>query len=416
LYRWAAVVIAVASLHAQATRVERPSRLPSWLKLGGELRGRWEGATSQDFLDGADDAYYLHRVRLNLTLTPRPWLRVFAQAQDSHAPGHRAPAPATAVNTLDLRQGYVEIRGPGRRFWGVRAGRQEMAFGAERLVGYGNWGNVSRSFDGVRAFRETEAVRLDWFATALVIVNKDAFDRPHRTVQLHGFHGGWKSWIPKATVETYLFHKHERGVEIATPGARVAGELPRGFDYTAEAAFQAGKVQGESHRAWAASVNTGHTAAGAPWSPRVYGIYSHASGDTKPSDRRRRTFDNLYPTNHQHYGLVDRVGWRNMHEAAGGVQWKPSAAWRLTTAYHSFWLATRGDFFYRENGTPLVRNPEAASSHIGQEVDAFAVWTATSRMQLFFGLSHLFAGGFLRESGRGFGAMAPYVMWRFSLD
>ncbi len=375
-----------------------------------------EGSTSQDFLVGLDDGYYLHRIRLNATVSPRPWLRFFAQAQDSHAPGYRAPAPASVANTLDLRQAYVEVRGAGKEHWGLRAGRQEMGFGAERLVGYGNWGNVSRSFDGARVFRESARYRLDWFATTLVVVDKDRFDRFRRTTQLYGFHGAWKSWVRQATVETYLFHKHERGIDIATPGVRIAGKLPHDFDYTVETAVQAGTVGAEDHRAWAASVNVGRIATAVPGKPRVYGIYSHASGDANPGDGRLHTFDNLYPTNHQHYGLVDRVGWRNMHEAAGGAQWMPSAAWRVTTAYHSFWLATRADFFYRENGTPLLRNANASSGHIGQEVNVFAVWTATPRMQLFFGLSHLFAGRFLRDSGRGYGATAPYAMWRFSLD
>ncbi|MGH9671541.1 MAG: alginate export family protein [Bryobacteraceae bacterium] len=387
-------------------------KLPAWLELGAELRGRVEGATGQDFL-ALEDAYYLHRVRLNAILIVRPWLRVVAQAQDSHAPGFRTPKPASVINTFDLRQAYLEARGAGKEHWGVRAGRQEMAFGAERLIGFGNWGNVSRSFDGVRVFRETETMRADWFATTLVVVNRDGFDRFRRTTQLHGFHSAWRSWIPRGTAEVYLYWKREAGLDLATPGVRLTGQLPRDLDYSAETALQAGE---RNRRAWAANFGIGYMARAWPAEPRLFTHYSHASGDRDPLDGKIRTFDNLYPTNHQHYGLADRVGWRNMHEAAGGAQWKPGKRWRLNTVYHSFWLATRGDFFHRENGTPLMRNPAARSAHIGHEVDVFAVFAWNAHAQLYFGLSHLLPGGFLKDSGRGRSVTHPYAMWRYTLD
>ena len=50
------------------------------------------------------------------------------------------------------------------------------------------------------------------------------------------------------------------------------------------------------------------------FTPRLVAEYNYASGDANPTDGRRGTFDQLYPTAHDKYGLADQVGWRNMHD------------------------------------------------------------------------------------------------------
>src|SRR5580765_6087381 len=50
-------------------------RLPRWLQFGGGIRGRFEDPSGMSFIPDASDAYYFSRVRLNLTVRPRPWLR-----------------------------------------------------------------------------------------------------------------------------------------------------------------------------------------------------------------------------------------------------------------------------------------------------------------------------------------------------
>lgn len=46
---------------------ELNDHLPSWLRVGGEYRLRWEGRTGQGGTENRDDSYFLNRVRLDLT-------------------------------------------------------------------------------------------------------------------------------------------------------------------------------------------------------------------------------------------------------------------------------------------------------------------------------------------------------------
>lgn len=89
---------------------------------------------------------------------------MFAQAQDARVGNYNtAPAPITCYNPMDLRQGYVAFI--HERKWGAqfRAGRQEMAFSCERLIGPSDWG-MSRTFDALDLSLTHGRAGLDLFA------------------------------------------------------------------------------------------------------------------------------------------------------------------------------------------------------------------------------------------------------------
>src|SRR5688572_1409875 len=82
--------------------------------------------------------------------------------------------------------------------------------------------------------------------------------------------------------------------------------------------------------AWAGHWVLGYTLPTVPSKPRLVAEYNYASGDKDPADGQRGTFDQLYPTPHDKYGLADQVGWRNIHNARAGVEFKPSAKLSVT--------------------------------------------------------------------------------------
>ena len=399
--------------------------LPSWLTLGGEIRGRMEGASNIRFNPDNDDYYYLHRIRLNIGVRVTPWLRVFVQGQDAHAPGYDKPVPSSVANTGDLRQGYFELGHLDKPGWGLRAGRQEFIFGDERLVGAANWGNVGRTFDAVRLTWQRPGTRLDWFTSSVVAPVQNRFDRPHFNNKLHGFYSSFDRLVPRAVWQGYLFVKtvshaaSEAGAwgnsRLYTMGVRGKGALPHRMDYMLEVAGQTGQVSGDTARAWAGHAQLGCTVSKAKSAPRLIAEYDHATGDRNPRDGHRGTFDQLYPTNHFRYGIADQIGWRNMHDATGGVEWKFHPKWRLNVDVHSFWLASRADSLYAAGGAAVVRNPKATSSHVGNELDANLVYRHSEKLSFVGGIGHLFAGGFLRQSTPGSGLTAPYVMWTWTL-
>jgi len=389
------------------------ARRPPWLKLGAELRGRLERPDAQGFLRGNDDGYYLHRLRLDAALEPHRQVRLFFQVQDSQAPGLGAkPAPGSVVNTLDVRQAYLELGPSGGNGWNLRLGRQDLIFGEERLVGAAGWGNVGRSFDAARLTYRRQGVRLDWFASAVVVPLNGSFDKPRLANGFYGFYSSFDRLLKDSVVEPYLLWRTNSSgdLDVYTAGTRAVGKLHRGFDLGVEMAVQTGHSARDGVRAWAGHWVLGYTLPVKKRPPRLLLEYNYATGDAEPADGRRATFDQLYPTNHAKYGTADRIGWRNIHDWMLGLDWRLSAKWRFTPAFHRFWLASRRDALYTEGGAALLRYAGAASSRVGDEIDLESSYQVTSRFAILGGYARLFRGPFLKQAGRASSSSA-YLMW-----
>src|ERR1700687_1431855 len=82
------------------------SFFPQWLKFGVEMRGRVSAPAGAGFQSGADDLYYENRIRLNVTVRPLPWLRFFAQGQDTRVFLCK-PFTGSQQDPADLRQAYI---------------------------------------------------------------------------------------------------------------------------------------------------------------------------------------------------------------------------------------------------------------------------------------------------------------------
>jgi hypothetical protein len=400
---------------------EAKKRLPAWLSFGGQYRGRVEAQSGLRFMPGNDDLYYLSRLRLNLDVHPGSHLRFFVQGQDSRAPGLKARSPAF-VDALDIRQAYLDVHtAESASSAGLRLGRQELLFGEERLVGPLDWTNTARSFDAVRAYFTAPNVRLDAFAASVVRIRDGAFDNPlSNGNNFYGLYGSLKKLVPKSTFEPYLFYKtihramSEKGslgtAGIYTYGARLAGNLPHSFDYGIEAARQTGRIASDPHRAWAGHGVLGYTAQKVKTSPRFLAEYNFASGDRSPSDGRRGTFDQLFPTGHAKYGTADQLGWRNMHSMRAGSELKLNPKLKVSFGYLSHWLAQDSDALYAANGSAVFRIPRgAASRHIGQEFDFVFFYTLSKQYVFGLGHAHLWAGKFLREASPGANFSYPYA-------
>ena len=356
-----------------------------WFKPRVDLRGRLEAYTGINFIPGSDDIYYLSRLRLNAAIEARSWLRFFLEGQDSRVPGYgRSPVPGSVEDPFDFRQGYFELGSTENGSWGFRVGRQELLFGNGRLIGNSNWGNVARTFDAACFTYKKNGIHLDAFTSSVVVPTNGGFDRPHFNNKFHGFYSSFSklpAWSTANNVDTFFLVKTNSlarsklgavgNLCICTLGTRVIGKLPRDFDYRVEMAYQTGHVSRDPVRAWAGHWQLGYRPPFSHKSVRLAAEFNGASGDSNPHDGWHNTFDQLYPTSHDKLGTLDRIGWRNIRDLSAKMEWKPVEKWTLNVEYHDFWLATRQDYLYAKDGTTVLRNPNATSSRIGDEVDFY---------------------------------------------
>jgi hypothetical protein len=395
---------------------------PSWLHFSGEYRIRPEEHTAYSFTPHNNDGFVLSRLRLNLEFTPTTWFNAFVQAQDSE-PGGIAPAHITTSikDVFDLRQAYVQFQNGENGWIRFRVGRQELRYGQERLVGVSDWTNAPRVFDAFRLVLGTTKDHVDLFSASVVVNNPVAFDNHTGGMNFHGMYGSFSSLVPKAHVEPYVFWKalplvkSEEGTlgneNLWTYGFRWTGELPLNFDYTVETAKQTGNFANDTIAAWAGYANLGYSIPKLRFKPRFLLQYDYASGDNKLKDGKVGTFDQLYPSNHDVFGLVDLFGWRNIIQQRAGLEVKPANHLSVLADFRDLYVANGNDALYSSTGAVLVKTPATGALHrdVGLEPDLSAKYDVQKNVTVGAGYGYLFAGRFLTENSAGDRASIVYT-------
>ncbi|MFQ5600766.1 MAG: alginate export family protein, partial [Candidatus Krumholzibacteriia bacterium] len=140
-------------------------------EINGEIRVRNENDARDFNSETGLKSFNLMRTRLGVSVNPAQDMHVFVQVQDSRVQGVASPSTTPGVQEdtrLDLHQGFFEVQNWGWTGFGVKAGRMEVRFGNERLVGVNDWDNVSRTFDGVMALFSNEKVKVKTLFANLV--------------------------------------------------------------------------------------------------------------------------------------------------------------------------------------------------------------------------------------------------------
>jgi hypothetical protein len=409
------------SAQGPATAFANPN-LPAWVRVGVEHRGRLEGVTGAGFADNRDDLYWLNRFRVTARFPMKPWLSAAVQAQDARIEGRNGTiSGAPFRDQFDLRLAHLDVGSFEKSRFAVRVGRQELVFGDQRLVGHGNWLNTARSFDGVRGVIRHKKLRVDSFAASVVNIQMNDVNRSGGGSYFYGADAPLSVLPNSGTLTPYQYVRTARNLRTeggapgdltsSTTGIRLVGTLSARTDYNVESAIQRGSLGSDTISAWAGHAVIGRTIPFGSTTYRAFGEYNYASGDDTPADGVRGTFDQLYPTPHDKYGLADQVGWKNIHHLRTGVEVRPHPKLALAGGYHSFWLANGTDALYSAGNAVLARIPTGAPDrHVGQELDLQATYLPSPRIQVHGGYAHIFSGAFLKAATPGKSYSGPFVM------
>ena len=406
-------------------------KLPSWLTLGGELRGRTEGQTSYSYTENGDRVYELTRDYLSLEVRPTRYLTGYLQSIDTHALG--LPLHAVASNMRDVfddRQAYLDFHvRPGNMPLEFIAGRQELKFGSERVIGISDWTNNSRSWDGFDA-RLGGKNKVDLFSTSVVAVHPSSLDKHGAGLTFHGAYGNITTWVPKTHIEPYVLVRTVRGVtsqqklkgnEVETTfGFEVEGSLPAHFDYELNASLQRGSYANDSIHAGQSFGKFGYTMRSVPWTPRLSGEYDFATGNSHRDPLRISTYDQQYPSNHNAFGLVDLFGYQNIRQERVNLDLAPTKAFTLLVQGEFLNLVNTHDNLYASGGTTTVAAPAAgfASDAIGSGIDFSGKYVYHDYLVANIGVGHIFPGDLLLSTHHGPAETLGYfsLTYRFRVD
>lgn len=410
--------------------------LPKWVNVDLQLRHRYEWRSNFDFNDNVydKDGFNLWRARLGVMLKPSDDFKFFYQFQDARiSDDSTTGSKATFENWLDTRQLWAEAKTNKLAIdaidvskVGIRFGRQELTYGAQRLLGAIDWSNVAQTFDAGKVMLEFEKKKfnIDIFGGGKTPVKSpreqdDIFDGSSND-WVGGYYATYKG-IDNYTIEHYVINRNTDGqiisfgqtgdgeVDDYTIGGRIAGKIAdTAFDFELEAAKQVGNSGALDADAQMAVAILGYTF-DMNWKPRVSLEFDYASGDGNRTDGKRKTFNNIHPTNHLYYGYMDFVSLQNINDYRLGIKVDPTKKLNIQSDLHMIFLDSPKDNLYGANKAIKRATVTGADAYVGNEVDLLAKYQFNSYVSTMVGYSHLFAGDFFKDTGSSDDADFVYV-------
>ncbi|HLV01303.1 MAG TPA: alginate export family protein [Acidobacteriota bacterium] len=405
-----------------------------FLSLGGQIRTRGEAWSNFGFGAGSSyrDGLGLLRVRLHSDWHFGPRARVFVEGMSALATGRSLPGSLRTldVDSADIKNAFLDIvpMGAGSKKLTLRAGRQELEFGRQRLVSPLDWSNTRpRSFDGIQAIYQTGDLKISSFWSKHVRTRKYRLNSSDdsKTDFFGIYFSGATLRRPGPTLDLYWLGLRRAsavfsgvaGKEVRhTFSGRVSGPGLQGrFSYDLEAALQTGEHVNREIRAFMVAALASYQPEELPsWMTLATGV-DFATGDHDPSDNRLETFNQLFPLGHAYLGFIDIVGRQNVLDWHQKLAAAPLKRWSFSTDFHNFWRASGSDALY-DAGSGLVRaGGQEDPRYVGFEVDLMSRYALDRHTILEIGYSHFFPGSFIEETGSDkdidFGYLSMQYTW-----
>ncbi len=454
-----------------------------YLTLGGDMRQRFEHYSGfgmgNGSVDGKADSYYLARYLLHADLHVGDALRFFFQVKSNTEEGRRGgPRPGIDRDDFDLHQAFFDVTLPlggdaNKTSLLVRLGRQELAYGDDRLIDIREGPNVRQSFDAARVSLQNPAFKVDALYARQVATNKGIWDDGYdlQQAQLWGVYSTLSlpflrrpdsADMPSIDLY-YLGYDRQRGAFdqtanftslLSTPpqpghetrhslGGRLHGTVfPLGegpltgeFHYNVEGLYQFGRFGSANISAYEASVDLGYYFQRLPFGPNVSLRVDLASGDANSHDGTLQTFNPLFPKG-SYFSEPGLIGPSNILAVHPVVDWHLRKNVGLITTVIGYWRQDTGDGVYNFGGVPSLPGPPASASttggsfpggssrYVGTEANAWLEWGINRHLTFDLSYSHFFAGSYVRDTaaaiqapggrgGQSFDYLATWLTFTF---
>ncbi len=409
---------------APMTALDR--QLPSWIGFGLEERFRAEGMENQSFKRNNDDNYLLNRWRFLMQIKPTSWLRIVGQMQDARAFLQQPPLQPPNTNRFDLKLAYAEVGDPEHQWVSVRVGRQLINYN-NTIIANSEWRDQGRSYDAVVTNLHVDRFHLGIFAASAVSPLAEGISHHVDGNNIYGMYGAIDNVVPTSSLEPFVLWRVNPSVSVETAGkATVGHESEQAYgirwkgmalhnlDYSVEGIREGGTDGTNGIKAWGTTAGLAYRFAGFYWKPRIFSQYDYASGDKNAHDGTHGTFDTMYPTAHDRFGISDQFGWQNIKAVRAGITVEPHRRWTVTGQWLDFWLASATDSLYNTSGSSIVRNTTgSAGNHIGQEADAYTWYEINRHVNIGVGVAQIFPGHYLTMMEKGPNFTYPYFALNF---
>jgi Alginate export len=384
-------------------------KLPHWADVQAEERFRYEAYDNNNLKAKVDDSYILNRFRFQVDLHTASWLRVTAQVQDARS-GFQNP-PIGPPNTVrwDLKLGYAEIGNPDKHWISLRVGRQLINFN-NTIIANSEWRNQGRSYDAAVLNLNAKREHLGIFAASAVVPQANGVSPHQEGNNIYGAYSRIDDLLaPHSNLEPFFLWRVQPAevVEAAVAkttgkesekvfGLRFKGKAHNAFDYSGELIAEDGTVGKQAIQAWAAQGGAAYQFLNVATKPRIFFQYDYATGNKNPAtSAAHTTFDTVYPTAHDRFGITDLFGWQNIETVRAGATVEPHRRLTFTVQGLDDWAADALDSIYNTSGSAIVTNKTDHGRHLGAEVNGYSWYELNRHFNVGGGVGYFGGGQFL---------------------
>jgi len=332
---------------------------------------------------------------------------------------------------LELFDAFVDIKDIFDTGLGIKAGRQRICYGDNRVFGPGEWGNSGKwIWDAVKLSWVFDRGFVDLFYGRTMLHQVNQFSLNHR----HGFEslGAYAHFdvVRKKAftffVEPMIFtkadhhenYKGERGGEAEDLdswywGGRAHLKI-KGFEIGGTFLLEEGTFGGDDIDAYGYHAMAAYTLPIA-WQPRLGVAYSHASGDSDPRDGKNETFHGAFGATDALYGRMNLFGWSNLEDFEASVTVKPYDWLRIKGEVHQFKLADRRDGW--SHNQKLYRDKSGNSGKkVGKEVDLMVTCKYFKDHTLMAGFGYFWPDEFAEKVADDVEASWVFLQWEYKFN
>jgi hypothetical protein len=398
-----------------------------YLTLGIETRLRYEVLRNDNFGDGPqdEDGYLWLRALPVADLHAGQHVRLFAEFISAFAVDREPFRRGIDENRFDVLQAFVDFRSALPQHDDhitVRAGRQMLGYGSERLISNRYGPNVPETFDGMKAFGELGPWRADVFWVRPVEndfkVMDDQTDDSRELWSLYltrhfsARKTGFDVYYIGYEDENAAFNQGSARERRHTVGNRIFGNASS-WDWNTEAFYQFGTFGRGDIQAWSFASDTGYTFSSVPWTPRLSLKANIVSGDDDPDEADLQTFNALFPKG-KYFGEIGLLGPYNMINLHPAVEIEMNKNWSASLAAVFYWRESTRDGIY-DNAGNLVR-PDGSSTarYIGTQTELVVNYHPARNWEFECAVSRFVPGRFIEETGRSKDAYFASAEIRFS--
>jgi len=383
-----------------------------YLTVGGEFRPRFEYFNNNNWGETAEknDAFYSQRLALYSSLSLAKYVRLYGEIY--HGILSKEEKVFAEDDNVDLFQGFLDINLPLKdNKLTFRLGRQEMAFGATRLVGIREGFNLRRSFDAARAIYKSDKITIESFYGREVIVapGNGAFE--NKRDDHMDFYGIYSriNHIGRLPGQTELYYfgfeidqaifNDGTGAEIRhTLGIRRHGKVGKHVLFNTEIMYQFGTFADKDINAWAIELDYHYSFLNTEHLKSVGFKLDYISGDRTAGDDKLQTFNPLF-TNPAYFGLLTVLTPVNLMDIHPSSKWKLGENIEFSFDWDFFWRASKNDGLYRPTRFLARDGQNADSRFIGHKPGIVLGYKVSRHIKWSVDASYFISGPFIKETG-----------------